>query len=82
MVDYIRPAAELRALHKADNETAGRKLKLIALEPDGGADLAGVSGAVAIDDICALIEIYDEALLPYFENEVPANFYPGIFDGR
>ncbi len=32
--------------------------------------------AVRIDDICALFEICDEALLPYFQNEVPADFTP------
>lgn len=34
------------------------------------------SAAVRIDDICALVEVLDEELLPYFQDEVPAEFTP------
>jgi len=34
------------------------------------------AAAIRIDDICALMEIRDEDLLPYFADEVPANFAP------
>lgn len=34
------------------------------------------SVAFRIDDICALVEVRDEAFLPYFENEVPIDFTP------
>ena len=34
------------------------------------------SAAMRIDDICALVEIKDEALLPYFADEVPIEFTP------
>lgn len=36
----------------------------------------GYSAAMRIDDICALMEICDEELLPYFLDEVPADFAP------
>ncbi len=32
--------------------------------------------AIRIDDICALIEVREEALLPYFADEVPIRFTP------
>lgn len=32
--------------------------------------------ALRIDDICALVEVRSEALLPYFSGEVPARFTP------
>ncbi|MDD6160315.1 MAG: anaerobic sulfite reductase subunit AsrA [Oscillospiraceae bacterium] len=34
------------------------------------------SVAVRIDDICALVEVKDEAFLPYFADEVPIDFAP------
>lgn len=34
------------------------------------------AAAVRIDDICALMEICDEELLPYFQDEVPIAFTP------
>ena len=34
------------------------------------------SAAFRIDDICALVEIRDEAFLPYFTDEVPIDFTP------
>ena len=34
------------------------------------------SAAFRIDDICALVEIRDEAFLPYFAEEVPIDFSP------
>lgn len=34
------------------------------------------SVAVRIDDICALVEVRDEAFLPYFADEVPIDFSP------
>lgn len=34
------------------------------------------SVAVRIDDICALMEVKDEELLPYFQDEVPIHFTP------
>lgn len=34
------------------------------------------AAAVRIDDICALVEICDEELLPYFADEVPIGFTP------
>lgn len=34
------------------------------------------SAAMRIDDICALMEIRDEELLPYFQDEVPIEFSP------
>ena len=34
------------------------------------------SAAFRIDDICALVEIRDEAFLPYFADEVPIDFTP------
>lgn len=34
------------------------------------------SAAVRIDDICALVEVKDEELLPYFQDEVPIDFTP------
>ena len=34
------------------------------------------AAAVRIDDICALTEICDEELLPYFQDEVPIEFAP------
>lgn len=36
----------------------------------------GYSAAMRIDDICALMEICDEELLPYFLDEVPIEFAP------
>lgn len=36
----------------------------------------GYSAAMRIDDICALMEICDEELLPYFADEVPIEFAP------
>ncbi len=36
----------------------------------------GYSAAMRIDDICALMEICDEELLPYFIDEVPIDFTP------
>ncbi len=63
------------------------KLKLILLEcresfencfcASMGANIAhGYSAAMRIDDICALMEICDEELLPYFLDEVPIDFAP------
>lgn len=34
------------------------------------------AAAVRIDDICALVEVCDENLLPYFQDEVPIEFTP------
>ncbi len=34
------------------------------------------AAAVRIDDICALVEVKDEELLPYFRDEVPIRFTP------
>ena len=36
------------------------------------------SAAMRIDDICALMEICDEDLLPYFKDEVPIEYTPGF----
>ena len=42
-----------------------------------GANVAlDYAAAVRIDDICALVEIKDEAFLPYFKDEVPIDFTP------
>ena len=35
-----------------------------------------ISVAVRIDDIFALVEVKDEELLPYFQDEVPIHFTP------
>ena len=40
------------------------------------------AAAVRIDDICALVEIRDEAFLPYFRDEVPINFTPEVCAGE
>ncbi len=63
------------------------KLKFILLEcPESfdncfcasmGSNVAGgYSAAMRIDDICALMEICDSELLPYFTDEVPIDFAP------
>ncbi len=63
------------------------KLKLVMLEcresfdncfcVSMGSNVAqDYSAAVRIDDICALMEIRDEELLPYFCDEVPIEFTP------
>ena len=62
------------------------KMKLVALECFD--DYAGSSSAcggtceyaavMRIDDICALVEVCDEELLPYFADEVPIDFTPRI----
>lgn len=66
---------------------ARKKLKLIMLEcaesfencycVSMGSNIAhGYSAAMRIDDICALMEICDDELLPYFADEVPIEFAP------
>lgn len=63
------------------------KVKLILLECREGFDNCfcvsmgsneafDYAAAVRIDDICALMEICDEELLPYFQDEVPIEFTP------
>lgn len=63
------------------------KVKLILLECREGFDNCfcasmgtnvafDYAAAVRIDDICALMEICDEELLPYFADEVPIEFTP------
>ena len=63
------------------------KLKLVMLEctesfdncfcVSMGSNIAyDYSAAMRIDDICALMEIRDEELLPYFADEVPIEFSP------
>lgn len=63
------------------------KVKLILLECREGFDncfcvsmgtnvALDCAAAVRIDDICALMEICDEELLPYFQDEVPIRFTP------
>lgn len=63
------------------------KVKLILLECREGFDNCfcvsmgsneayDYAAAVRIDDICALMEICDEELLPYFTDEVPIEFTP------
>jgi len=63
------------------------KLKLVMLEctesfdncfcVSMGSNVAhDYAAAMRIDDICALVEICDEDLLPYFADEVPAQFAP------
>jgi len=63
------------------------KLKLIMLEctesfdncfcVSMGSNVArDYAAAMRIDDICALMEICDEELLPYFADEVPIDFVP------
>lgn len=65
------------------------KLKLVLLECTdsfencfcvsmGTNTVSGYAAAISIDDICARMEICDEELLPYFEDEVPAVFTPGF----
>ncbi|MBR4953312.1 MAG: anaerobic sulfite reductase subunit AsrA [Oscillospiraceae bacterium] len=65
------------------------KLKLIMLECKEGFENCfcasmgtnkayGYCAALRIDDICALMEICDEDLLPYFADEVPADFAPAF----
>lgn len=42
-----------------------------------GSNVTGdYSAAIRIDDICALVEVRDEAFLPYFADEVPIDFTP------
>ena len=63
------------------------KLKLVMLEctesfdncfcVSMGSNIAyEYSAAMRIDDICALMEIRDEELLPFFQDEVPIDFSP------
>ena len=64
-----------------------KKLKLILLECEGSFEncfcvsmgtnsYEDYSGAMRIDDICALFEIRDEDLAPFFKDEVPIDFSP------
>ena len=68
-------------------ERVRERVKFAMMECNGGDDTCfcvsmgtnvcgDYSAAVRIDDICALVEVLDEDLLPYFQDEVPIAFTP------
>lgn len=73
---FLPPAHLAEARAWADE--LEHRVRFLLLEPAGGSRCSwekakDCSAAVHIDDICALVEVRDEALLPYFQDEVPIN---------
>lgn len=71
------PPAHLTEV-RARTDEPDRRVRFLLLETAGGSQCPwksamDCSAVVGIDDICALVEVRDEALLPYFQDEVPIN---------
>ncbi len=69
---------------RAPDLRMGEKVILLEGHDSCRCGSAGVGGAwdysavMRIDDICALVEVWDKALLPYFADEVPISFTPEL----